>query len=160
MQIFKLSKRRKILTGSPNDTVVGLQQILLPLRKGMPSDEVKAQMNLAQILSDTVSDCGDHLRAAGEVKSAGSPKLGKVRLGNLSKIVRAAVENLPVGKASPPIRTKNGMAVFMVCDRKESARGLPSRKQIADRMREERVGVLARRYLRDLRAAAIVDLRV
>jgi peptidyl-prolyl cis-trans isomerase SurA len=160
MQIFQLSKKRKILTGSPNDTVVVLQQILLPLRKGMPSDEVKAQMNLAQILSDTVSDCGDHLRAAGEVKSAGSPKLGKIRLGNLSKIVRAAVENLPVGKASPPVRTKNGMAIFMVCDRKESARGLPSRKQIADRMREERVGVLARRYLRDLRAAAIVDLRV
>ena len=160
MQIFKLSKKRKILTGSPNDTVVGLQQILLPLRKGMPSDEVKAQMNLAQILSDTVSDCGDHLRAAGEVKSAGGPKLGKIRLGNLSKIVRAAVENLPVGKASPPVRTKNGMAIFMVCDRKETARGLPSRKQIADRMREERVGVLARRYLRDLRAAAIVDLRV
>ncbi len=48
----------------------------------------------------------------------------------------------------------------MVCNRKVAGGGLPSRKQIAGRMREERVGVLARRYLRDLRAAAIVDLGV
>lgn len=160
MQIFRLTKKRKILSGPASDTIVDLQQILLPLRNGMPNDDIKTQMNLAQILSDTVSDCGDHRRAASEAKSMGSAKLGKVRLGNLSKIVRVAVEKLPVGKASPPVRLKNGVAIFMVCNRKEPGGGLPSRKQIADRMRQERVGVLARRYLRDLRAAAIVDLRV
>jgi peptidyl-prolyl cis-trans isomerase SurA len=58
------------------------------------------------------------------------------------------------------VRTEGGVAILMVCDRKEAAGGLPSRKQIDSRLREERVGVLARRYLRDLRAAATVDLRV
>jgi peptidyl-prolyl cis-trans isomerase SurA len=48
----------------------------------------------------------------------------------------------------------------MVCNRKEAASRLPSREQIANRMRAQRVDVLARRYLRDLRSAAIVDLRV
>ena len=160
MQIFRLTKKRRILLGRANDTVIDLQQILLPLRKGLANDYIKAQMNLAQILSDTLSDCSDHRRAAGEAKSMGGAKLGKVRLGNLSKIVRVAVENLPVGKASPPVRMKNGVAIFMVCNRKEAGGGLPSREQIGDRMRQERVDVLARRYLRDLRTAAIVDLRV
>jgi peptidyl-prolyl cis-trans isomerase SurA len=160
IQIFRLSKKRRILTGSPDDTVVDLQQILLPLRKGMPSDDVNAQLSLARLLSETVSGCSDHRRAAAETKSVGAAKLGKVRLGNLSKFVRAGIDNLPVGKASSPVRTKDGVAVYMVCGRKEAADGLPSRKQIADRMREQRVGVLARRFLRDLRAAAIVDLRV
>ena len=160
MQIFRLTKKRRILLGRANDTVIDLQQILLPLRKGLAKGDIKSQVNLAQILSDNLSDCSDHRRAAGEVKSMGGAKLGKVRLGNLSKIVRVAVENLPVGKASPPVRMKNGVAIFMVCNRKEAGGGLPSREQIEDRMRQERVGVLARRYLRDLRMAAIVDLRI
>ena len=160
MQIFRLTQKRRILASSSDDTIVDLQHILLPLQKGLSNDDIKAQINLAQILSDTVSDCSDHRRAASEVKSVGGAKLGKVRLGNLSKAVRAAVEKLPVGKASQPIRTERGIAIFMVCSRTEAGGGLPSREQIAGRLREERVGVLARRYLRDLRAAAIVDLRV
>ena len=160
MQIFRLNKKRKILTGSTNDTVVDLQQILLPLRKGLSKDDIDAQMNLGQILSDTITDCGDHQRAAKEANSIGKTKLGKVRLGNLSKTVRASVENLPVGKASPPIRTKAGVAIYMVCDRKEADSSLPTRQEISDRLRKERLSVLARRFLRDLRAAAIVDVRV
>ena len=160
IQLFQLAKKRKILSGSTSDTVVDLQQILLPLQKGMANDDIKSQVNLAQLLSDTVSDCEDHRRAASEVKSVGGAKLGEIRIGNLSKTIRRAVENLPVGKTSPPVRVDGGVAIFMVCSRKEAAGGLPTRKQIRDRLREERVSVLARRYLRDLRASAIVDLRV
>lgn len=160
IQLFRLVKKRQVLAGSPDDTVVDLQQILLPVAKGLAKDEIEAQSDLAQTLSDTVSNCSDHRRAAVEVGTVGNAKLGKVRLGNLSKLVRTAVEKLPVGKASPPVRTGGGIAVFMVCDRKEAETGLPTREEIRSRMQEERVSVLARRYLRDLRASAIVDLRV
>jgi peptidyl-prolyl cis-trans isomerase SurA len=160
IQIVHLNKKRKTLAGSPDDTVIELQQLLLPLGKGLAEDEVNAQVGLAQTLSDVASNCKDHLHAAGEAKSVGATKLGKLRLGNLSKTVRSAVENLAINKASPPIRTSSGVAVYMVCSRKEAEGGLPTRKQISDRLRNKRVAVLARRYLRDLRAAAIVDLRV
>lgn len=160
IQIFRLDNERKILTGSSDDTVVDLQQILLPAAGGQSQDAIKGQMRLAQTMRDTLSGCSDHLRAAREVNSIGKTKIGKVRLGNLTKPVRSAIDNLPVGKPSVPVRTAAGISILMVCDRKEAADGLPSRKQITDRLREERVGVLARRLLRDLRARAIVDLRV
>ena len=160
IQIFRLADKRRILTGSVDDTVLELQQILLPFRKDTQEDEIKAQVDLAQTLSDTLSNCEDHLRAAAEAKSQGSAKLGKIRLGNLSGQIRQAVEKLPVGKPSTPVKTENGVAIFMVCSRKEPESGLPTREEITNRLREERVGVLARRFLRDLRAAAIVDLRV
>lgn len=160
MQIIQLDKKRRIFGASTEDSILELQQILLPLRKGMPRPDVKAQENLARILSDTVSGCEDHLRAAREAKSAGSTKLGKIRLGNLSKTIRASVENLSVGEASSPVRTGSGVAVFMVCSRKEPPSGLPDRDQIANKLRDDRIDVLARRFLRDLRAAAVVDLRI
>lgn len=160
IQLFRLVKKRQVLAGSPDETIVDLQQILLPVAKGLTQDEIAAQTDLARTLSDTIADCEDHRRAATEVRSIGNPKLGKVRLGNLSATVRKAVATLPVGKASPPVRTGGGIAVFMVCDRKEAETGLPTRDEMRNRMIQERVSVMARRYLRDLRAAAIVDLRV
>jgi hypothetical protein len=48
----------------------------------------------------------------------------------------------------------------MVCERTEAAPSLPTREDIADQIRNERMSMLARRYLRDIRLAAIVDIRV
>jgi peptidyl-prolyl cis-trans isomerase SurA len=160
IQILSLRDKRRVLTGDPDDTVVELQQILLPVRSGASVEDTNVQLNLAQILSDTVSGCADHLHAAAESGSVGTTKLGNLRLRDLSGKISATVADLPVGKASAPIRIDQGVAVIMVCSRKEPEGSLPTRDQIADRLRQERVGVMARQYLRDLRAAAIVDLRV
>lgn len=160
VQILSLVDKRRVLTGNPDDAVVELQQILLPVRNGASIEDTNVQVNLAQILSDAVSGCADHLKAAAESGSVGKPKLGTLRLRDLSGKIKAAVADLPVGKASMPIRIEQGVAVFMVCSRKEPEGSLPTREEIANRLRQERVDVMARQYLRDLRAAAIVDLRV
>ncbi len=160
IQILSLVDKRRVPTGNPDDAVVELQQIVLPVRKDASVDDVNVHVNLAQTLRDTVSGCADHLRAAGEANSAGSPKLGKLKLGSLSAKVKAAVSDLPIGKTSLPVRTDDGIAVFMVCARDEPKGNLPTREEITDQLRQERVSVMARQYLRDLRAAAIVDLRV
>lgn len=160
IQIYHLTKKRRVLGGSESDIVVDLQQILLPLDKTSSPADIDVQKSLAKTLSDTVADCGDHARAAKEINTPGKTKLGKFRLGDLSQTIRKAVASLPVGKASPPVRTGRGVVVLMVCNRKEPAGNLPSRQQIKQRLEVERVEILARRYLRDLRSAAIVDLRV
>jgi peptidyl-prolyl cis-trans isomerase SurA len=160
IQILKLEKKRRVLGGSPADTVVDLQQILLPVRNGAGQEEAASQQKLAQLLSESVSGCDDHARAATESNSTGPTSLGEIRMGDLAPAVRSAVENLAVGKASAPVRNPNGYAVLMVCSRKEVEDGLPSRAEILDRLQRNRLGILTRRYLRDLRAAAVVDLRV
>lgn len=160
IQILKLEKKRRVLGGSPADTVVDLQQILLPVRNGTSRDEAGSQLKLAQLLSETLAGCDDHARAATESNSVGPTKLGRIRMGDLAPDVRSAIETLPVGKASAPVRNANGYAVLMVCSRKEAEDGLPSRAEILDRLQRNRLGIMARRYLRDLRAAAVVDLRV
>jgi peptidyl-prolyl cis-trans isomerase SurA len=160
IQIFKLEKKRRILAGSPADTVVDLQQIMLPLRDGASQDDAASQMKLAQLLSDSVAGCDDHARAAAESNSAGPTKLGRLRMGDLAPAIRSAVEKLPVGKASAPVRNQRGIAVLMVCARTEAEDGLPTRAEVLDRLRRNRLSIMTRRYLRDLRTAAVVDLRV
>ena len=48
----------------------------------------------------------------------------------------------------------------MVCKRDLSSGGLPSREEVGTRLLRERLEVMARGYLRDLRRAAFIDLRV
>ena len=48
----------------------------------------------------------------------------------------------------------------MVCDRHNPAAESPQRDQIAEQLQRERVDRLARRYLRDLRKDAFVEVRL
>ena len=72
--------------------------------------------------------------------------------------LRSVAAQLPIGKASTPIRLQTGVQVLMVCERQENVG--PSREEIRRNIERERVDMLSRRYLRDLRRAAFVDLRV
>jgi peptidyl-prolyl cis-trans isomerase SurA len=67
---------------------------------------------------------------------------------------------MEVGQPSQPIVQKNGVGVIMVCDKANPDTTLPSREEVADRLARQRAETLARRYMRDLRRAAFVDVRV
>ena len=51
-----------------------------------------------------------------------------------------------------------GLSILLVCDR--SGGGQIDRVQIEQRLTQEKVSLLARRYMRNLRRSANVDLRV
>ena len=76
------------------------------------------------------------------------------------RALREVVTPLKVGEASAPIRIEPGLLMLMVCVREDAPSNLPSREDIAENLLRQRLDVLARRYLRDLRRAAFVDVRV
>jgi peptidyl-prolyl cis-trans isomerase SurA len=67
-----------------------------------------------------------------------------------------------VGQASPPIVQKNGVGVIMMCEKAapSSAPTVLSREETAETLMRQRLETLARRYMRDLRRTAFVDVRV
>ena len=54
------------------------------------------------------------------------------------------------------------LLVLMVCSREENVTkgGLPTRDAMRRSIEEERLDMLSRRYLRDLRRAAFIDFRL
>jgi peptidyl-prolyl cis-trans isomerase SurA len=96
-------------------------------------------------------------------KEKGSSQLsseGRLRVSQIAPAVRNIVAQLEIGQASQPIVQKNGVGVIMVCEKGVPNTALPSRDEIADQLARQRAENLARRYLRDLRRAAFVDVRV
>ena len=97
---------------------------------------------------------------AKQANATGKVLLGKMQVGKLGKPLRGIVRSLQIGKASTPVRTPSGISIFMVCDKKVPQSNLPTSAQIKERLTQERLSVLVRRYMRDLRSAAVVDVRV
>ena len=70
-----------------------------------------------------------------------------------------AVVNLEAGEIAPPRAAGDVTNVYIVCDRKDDLGVDISREQIADNIFAQRIAVMARRHLRDLRRDAVVEYR-
>ncbi len=140
--------------GDPRDIEVALRQVLLPLESDAAAKI--AEDDLPLLVAD---GCAAFADAAAELGVTQPPDPTRIRIGDLNNTLRDLAQNLPVGEVSDPIETPAGLQLVMICDRDESG-GLPPREAIQDSLVRERLDMLSRRYLRDLRRAAIVDIRI
>ncbi len=135
---------------------VQLTQILFPTNG---SAEANAQArDRADGLRSRLTDCPTMASVAAEIDAPASGDLGWLRIGELPPDLGTAVLELEVGDVSPPLQGPSGIHLLMVCDRREPQQA-PEREQIAQRLEQERTERLARRYLRDLRKQAFVEVR-
>lgn len=160
VEIVWLRDRRKLMAADPDDARVRLRRIVMPLPANATPAGIESHMALARTVSETISGCDDMQNAAKELGAPESPELGNLRVGDLATDLRTLIRDLPIGKASEPLRSHDGIAVFMVCERTAARSGLPSAAEIERQLRNERIENAARRYMRDLRYAAVVDVRV
>jgi peptidyl-prolyl cis-trans isomerase SurA len=88
--------------------------------------------------------------------------LGWVQQGQLPEELDKALQQLRPGQATRPIRSITGYHILMLRDERAvaAANSLPPREQIMNSLGQERLDMLQRRLLRDLRRSAFIDLRV
>ncbi len=148
------------------DPSVSLQQLFLPLTSTANETEVASQTALATTMGQLAADCSDMKRLGTELGSTMSGGLGKVKMSQLPLEIRAVVKQLPVQKPSQPIRVKNGVMVLMVCDREPARKPQAKisepakRERVQRKLMKDRIDVAVRQYLRDLRRAAFVEIRI
>ena len=158
--LLHLRDRRQASLQGADDAVVELHQIALPVKPGATPAEIAAKKTLAQKIRASIASCAD-LPAA--TKSAGTKEsgaLGKIKLRDLPKAMRGAVRYLKIGTPSAPVLSPAGkLLILTVCSRSNPKIKLPSRRDVRNQLRGKQFNLLARRYLRDLRRSAYVDLR-
>jgi Parvulin-like peptidyl-prolyl isomerase len=144
---------------NPEDAVVTLSQIVLPTPKDAPPKQ--ELMGRAAQLAQQAKSCSD-LEELG--RKVGATTIGSMgpskRVGELESTLRRAVGNLPPNQASMPLDMPEGIQIVMVCERKESLTiSLPTHEQVRRTLEDERMDMLSRRYIRNLRRAAFIDIR-
>jgi len=142
------------------ETTLKLKQVFLPFSGTVDDAAVAALTAQAETIRAGLQGCEAMDTAAANHPSKLSGDLGALKLGDLPPEVRAALENLPVGTASVPLKHAEGVAVMMVCDRTVTNTADQARDAIANELGMQRMDLLQKRYLRDLRAAAFIEKRV
>jgi peptidyl-prolyl cis-trans isomerase SurA len=144
----------------PEDGRVTMAQLLLPLPRDPTPSDIDATSQKARDAVQKAANCDDVAAAAKSSGSTAPGQLTDVPIGQLPDALRKLAINLPLGRASEPMRIGRVIGVFMVCDRDTSdSGGAPTRLTIADRLARERLDLLARGYLRDLRRQAYIEIR-
>ena len=144
----------------PSEEKLDLRQVFLPLAANANSSDISGLTEKAKSMAASASNCSDMEKLEAESGSPLSGSLGVVDTSALPPLVQGAVRNLPVGTASNPIPSQGGIIFLMVCKRTGTSALDILRPNIKQRLLNERLDVSARGYLRDLRHAAFLDVRV
>ncbi len=142
---------------SLGEVTIHLKQIVFERPEGASEDQKQAVAARVETLRGRIAGCAGLDELAAEFGSPGSGDLGTVKQGDLPPRIRDVVLSLPIGQASAPMEIPGGLRILVVCERTENA---VDRDQIRDRLSAQKLDLLARRYMRELRRRANVDIRL
>lgn len=156
----------QIAETKPEDTKLPdslpLGRLLLPLGPKPPKDYVKQVMTIATQISHAVTSCEMAAKIPHNVKGTKYFPLGTMRLADLNQETRDALAKTESGGVTAPFRSAVGIEIFVRCDKRVAKLRKwpePTRKQIENQLFQEQISALARRYNRDLRRNADIELR-
>lgn len=158
--ILLLRDKRLVNANTATGVKVRLNQIVVPVPPTAPSNRV--QTVVAQMRNDFsgVNGCEAFRAKAKELGVTANPDLGDILLNRLPDAMRQVVSALPDGQVSSPLRVPDGVAVMMVCSRQDAGGDGVDRDQIRSGLAEQKLDMMQRRLLRDLRGNAYIDIRL
>jgi len=157
--VIRLQDRRKVLGADPMDVQVTLKHITLPFSQDATTQEREALVNRIRTATSQHDNCADTASVAALLNTTSYGDVGKVRLRDLPADIRDNLMDLQVGEASKPFGTATQMQILIVCGREEPKVEPPSYQAIENNLIDQRLAMMSRRYLRDLRQDAIIDYR-
>jgi peptidyl-prolyl cis-trans isomerase SurA len=146
---------------SPDGTLP-LARMLLPLAPNTPQDELEKVMKVAAQVRGTVQSCEQLAKVHDEMKGSVYMDLGSMKLAELSPQIREALSQTKPGEIAPPFTSDAGVEIIARCDKRVpvlTAYKMPTRDEVEDQLFEQQISALARRYMRDLKRDANVQVR-
>lgn len=141
-------------------TLVRLKQAAVGLPAAAGAQQVADATATLESLRAAGPTCESLETVAATVPGVVAGDLGEAELKDLSPAFRTAVEGLPEGQFSSPIRTQAGLHLVAVCGRRAGgAAEQVSREQIENRLFGQQLTMISRRYMRDLRSSATIETR-
>ena len=140
-----------------------LARLLLPLPPKAPQAYIDGAAKAAATIRQRIASCEQLQKMISGVRGAVFMNLGEMRLLDLSQQIRDELAKTQPGEPTQPFRSSAGVEVIARCDKplpkQASLFVMPTRKQVEDRLFQQQISALARRYIRDLKREANVETR-
>ncbi len=136
--------------------LVQLKQIMVEVPENATPEQVAAASARLEAIRPQIT-CDTMLaRATSEQGLLGSD-LGESDIADLAPQFQQIARSGEVGSVSAPVRTPLGVHLIAVCGRRVGGPDVPSYQQVENRIHNQNLAMLGRRYMRDLRADALIE---
>jgi len=139
-----------------------LARLLLPM-SGQPSKEVVEEvMKTAMEVRAHTSSCDQLGKFQEQMKGSVYMNLGDTKLADLSPDIQKALSQTHPGDVAMPFLSEAGVEIIARCDKKvitQTAYVMPTRQQVEEQLFDQQISAMARRYLRDLKRDANIQVR-
>jgi peptidyl-prolyl cis-trans isomerase SurA len=140
-----------------------LARVLLPLPAKAPQAYVEGATKAAGEIRARIASCEQLQKMISNVRGAVFMNLGEMRLSDLSQQIRDELSKTESGEPTQPFRSAAGIEIIARCDKPAPKQAslfvMPTRKQVEDRLFQQQISALARRYIRDLKREGNVETR-
>jgi peptidyl-prolyl cis-trans isomerase SurA len=151
--------RKTVAGGGEQEPIFDIVQVVFPFPKQAGEAARRGAMAEANAVRSQAKDCPTMLKI-GQEKAPQLSSEGKLAASQIAPEMRKVIEAMPTGQVSQPIVQKNGVGVIMICSKSTGASPTAvSRDEVAETLVRQRLDTMSRRYMRDLRRTAYVDVR-
>jgi len=157
--IIGLRDRRQTPPPPPDVTMVEIKQLFVPANISADDATIASLTERMQEAAGDIDGCGVPRDALEALPDATFGEVGRLNIKDLPAEYRAVVQTLKVGQAGGPVRSTDGLHLLVLCDREEQTPDNMMRDAVQRSLEDQQLAMLARRYLRDLRRTATIEVR-
>ena len=139
-------------------SLVQLKQVMIELPETATEAEVAAAAQRLEALRPQLT-CDTMLQRATSEQGLLGADLGEADVQNLAPQFQQVARSAAVGSVSTPVRTPLGLHLLGVCGRRAGGAEAPNEQAVEGQLFRQNLSTLARRYMRDLRADALIEYK-
>ena len=139
-------------------SLVSLKQIMVEAPDTASEVDIAAATARLEGLRSQLT-CDNILQRATSEQGLLGADLGESDVANLAPQFQQVARSAEVGTVSSPVRTPLGVHLLAVCGRRVGGPDAPSAQQVESRLQSQNLNMLGRRYIRDLRADALIEMK-
>jgi peptidyl-prolyl cis-trans isomerase SurA len=153
--VMIVSVREKRAPSVPK-TKMKLKEMSIKVAAGSEEPVWRRAEQSARQSRDALRNGCDGVTRAAQRGGTEAIDLGEVEDSDLSEPFKSQALALARTQASPTFRSETGVHVLVLCDKETTGDDVPTADQLEDRLYEQELSLIARRYLRDIRREAAI----
>jgi len=138
-----------------------LARLLFPVDPRGPKEQIEQIVKVAEQIHDRYAGCAQLDQLHKQMSGTVYMDLGDAKLDELAPQIQEGLKNTHPGEAARPFMDDAGVELIGRCDKRievKTAYVMPTKQQVEDQLFQNQISTLARRYLRDLKREANIQV--
>jgi peptidyl-prolyl cis-trans isomerase SurA len=134
-----------------------MQPVVLVVQRGSAPEVVEARKKEAEALRTRIQTCPEANALFKAMQNAAIRESVTRTSADIPAALREVLDNTPVGHLTPPEVTKQGVEMVVLCAKEPTTVDTPKKREIREKMYNEKYEAKSKSYLREARGAAMIE---